>query len=78
MCYFFDLGQFASTPSEPATERGHSYLCVRNALTPSSSSQLLFLCCPVNHGLDPFLTVTVGPLRGQKNAVGGFRMGKIA
>ena len=28
MCYFFDMGQFASTPSEPATERAiHTFAC---------------------------------------------------
>lgn len=34
MCYFLGFGPFASTPTEPATERSHSQCGVQNDLTP--------------------------------------------
>ena len=81
MCYFLGFGPFASTPTEPATERSHSQLGVQNDLTlvwlkwPRGAATVYTL--PMNHGLDPCPLVTVGPLRGRKNMSGGFRVDKI-
>ena len=77
MCYFLDLGQFASTPSEPAAESGHSTFACKTLWLLSPVVQLVFLRCPWTMDSTPSPTVRVGSLRGQNNAVGGFRMGKI-
>ena len=50
---------------------------VQNAVMPWSSGATIVPPLPMNHGLDPFPTVTMGPLRGQNNAVRGLRMGNI-
>ena len=77
MCYFFESGQFASPPSEPATERAiHTFAC-KTLWRLSPAVQILFLRCPWNTDSTPLPTVTVGPLRGQNNAVRGLWMGKI-
>ena len=55
MCYFLDLGQFASTPSEPATERAiHTFAC-KTLWRLSPAVQILFLRCPWTTDSTPFI-----------------------
>ena len=71
------FGSICVHPYWARRRKGSFTLSVKNALTPSSSGATTVSSLPMNHGLDPFPTVTVGPPWGQNNAVGGFRAGKI-